>query len=189
MAFTRGYRLYTDGARVLDWSYGEDARVVAMRELFSGHGWTAPTASLLLRAHVLHGLPPWFPEMPAGDVVLVLAGSSRGGAYYDPAPTICYRVNHAHSFSVELEQSETPERMRFYRRAIELYERACAFYGAPVAHVSHRMNDYRLSLAKLQFRTREPFAAIRTLASIGPAFFAAALLRKLSGSRASRGAG
>lgn len=184
MGFTRGYRFYSDGARVLDWSYGDRERVVPTAELFRSQGWIAPTASLIFRASILKPLPDWFADVPFGDVVLILAGSARGGAHYDPPPTICYRIGHPQSFSVQLEEAPRAKKLSFYRAAIDTYERACRQYGVPLSAVSHRTDDYRLSLAKLYFADRHPFAALKALVGTSVGFLAGGAWRRLIRSRA-----
>ena len=177
MAFSRGYRLYPDGVRQLEWDYGEEARIVDARELFSGFGWTAPTASLLFRAHILRSLPPWFEEAPFGDVIIVMGGSARGGAYYDPAPTICYRIAYAAGFTATLEGADLARRERFLEQAIHFSARACRHYGVPMRAIAHRVDDYRLALAKLRLRDRRPLQALKAVAAVRPAFLLAGAWR------------
>jgi glycosyltransferase involved in cell wall biosynthesis len=180
MAFTRGFRLYPDGKRVLEWDYGEEARIVPLHELFAGHGWTAPTASLVFRTEILRRLPPWFGSATAGDFVIVAGGSVRGGAWYDPTPAICYRIAHATSFTAALAGRSGAERIGFLEDVLRYWKLTCDFYRVPVRHVRHRIDDYRLSLAKLRLRERQPLRALKAFAGISPMFLLRGLGRRLT---------
>ena len=179
LSFTGGYRLYADGARVPEWDWGPEPRVVPARELLGTFGWPAPTASLVLRFSAIRRLPNWFGQTKWGDLVLIIAGSVRGGAHYDPARTICYRVAHPSSFTVQLQQAAAAERIAYFEDAIEKLADTCGFYGLPRRDVLHRINDYRLSLAKLQLAEGMRMRAIRTLASVSPLFVAKGFARRL----------
>lgn len=180
LAFTRGYRYLPDGTRLLGWNYGEEERVVSAKELFETQAWMAPTASLLFRANVLHSLPDWFEQSPFGDAIIVMAGSHRGGAHYDPHPTICYRTAHDASFTVGLLNAPLDEQERYYKSAIAVYERACAYYGVAPRIVAHRVDDYRLSLAKAQAGLGKRSEALRSLMRIGVPTLAGGALRRLA---------
>jgi glycosyltransferase involved in cell wall biosynthesis len=179
LCFTTGYRLFPDGSRVHHWSYGPEERIIKARELFATLGWMAPTASLLFRAEVLRRLPPWFAEAPFGDFTIVLAGSVRGGAYYDPRPTICYRTAHPTSFTVQLDSASRKDRIKFFENGIRVLRLACRYYRFPVRRMRHRIDDYRLSLAKLQAREGRHLTAMSNLVRIHPRVFVRGVLRRL----------
>lgn len=179
MAFTRGYRFYADGARALEWDYGEEERIVQLPELFSGQGWIAPTASLMFRAETLRNLPPSYGEWTWGDPVIILSGARRGGAHYDPAPTICYRIAHEASFTVALDSKSRPERIAFFEGAVRYWKLTCDFYDFPMRHVRHRIDDYRLSIARMRLREKQPLGALKALAGIKPGFLLGGALRRL----------
>ncbi|HEX8193624.1 MAG TPA: glycosyltransferase [Allosphingosinicella sp.] len=179
MAFTRGYRFYADGERALEWDYGEEARIVQLPELFAGQGWIAPTASLMFRAETLRNLPPSYGDWTWGDPVIILSGARRGGAHYDPAPTICYRIAHATSFTVDLETKPRPERIKFLEGAIRYWKIACDFYDFPMRHVRHRVDDYRLAIARMRLQEKQPVGALRALAGVKPGFLIGGALRRL----------
>lgn len=180
LAFTRGYRLTPDGARTIEWDYGEQERIVPLPELLAGFGWIAPTASLMFRAEALRNLPPSYGQWLWGDHIIILSGALRGGAHYDPTPTICYRAAHATSFTVHLISLSPPERIEFLEGAIHYWHLSCAFYGFPVRHVRHRIDDYRLSLAKLSLGEGQPLRALRAFAAISPMFLLRGLGRRLT---------
>jgi glycosyltransferase involved in cell wall biosynthesis len=184
MAFSRGFRFYPDERRQLEWDYGEAARIVQIPELFAGQGWVAPTASLMFRAETLRNLPPTYGDWLWGDPVIILSGALRGGAWYDPTPTICYRIAHPTSFTVQFDSQSRPERIRFLEGAIGYWRLTCDFYGVPVRHVRHRIDDYRLSLAKLSLRERQPLRALKAFAGISPMFLLRGLGRRLARGRA-----
>lgn len=179
MAFTRGYRLYPDGRREPDWDYGPAPRVVRAKEVFAGFGWLAPPASLVFRARAIRSLPPFFESVTFGDIPLIMAGSIRGGAFYDPTPTICYRIAHPASFTIQVETIPRSERIRFLEGAIRHLQLAGDFYGFPMRHLRHRLDDYRLSIAKLCLAERQPLRALKALAAIHPGFFVSGALRRL----------
>jgi len=179
LAFTRGYRFYSDGNRVLEWDYGEEERIVQLPELFAGQGWVAPTASLMFRAETLRNLPPSYGDWLWGDPVIILSGARRGGAHYDPAPTICYRIAHATSFTVALDSKSRPERIAFLEGAVRYWGLACAFYDFPIRHVRHRIDDYRLSIARMRLAEKQPVRALKALAAIRPGFLIGGALRRL----------
>ncbi len=183
MSFTRGFRLYEDGERLLEWNYGEEERIVRAPELLRGFGWMVPTASMLFRAEILLDLPGWFERAPFGDALIVIAGSVRGGAHYDPHPTICYRVAHSASFTVELESAGRRDRIAFLKEAIAYLCLACQVYDFPRRYIDHRLDDYRLSIAGLQFAEGQPFAALLSLAGINPGFLLKGLWRRIGGRR------
>jgi glycosyltransferase involved in cell wall biosynthesis len=180
MAFTRGFRLYSDGTRVREWDYGDEERIIPAPELFATLGWIAPTASLAFRTETLRRLPSWYGDHIFGDPVIILAGSVRGGAYYEPRETICYRIAHATSFTANLEAASREKRIEFLKVAIDVTKLNCAYYDFPLRHVSHRVNDYRLSLGKLLIAEGRRLEGLRTLAAIGPAFLARGLGRRVA---------
>lgn len=179
MSFTRGYRFYANGSRVLEWDYGEAERIVQLPELFAGQGWIAPTASLIFRAERLRHLPPSYGDWSWGDPVIVLSGALRGGAHYDPTPTICYRIAHATSFTVALDSKPRRERIEFLEGAIRYWHLTCDFYKFPMRHVRHRLDDYRLSIAKLRLQEKQPLGALKALAGIRPGFLLGGAARRL----------
>lgn len=184
LSFTRGYRFYSDGSRVLEWDYGEEERIIKLPELFAGQGWVAPTASLMFRADTLRNLPPSYGDWLWGDPVIILSGGRRGGAHYDPTPTICYRIAHPASFTVALDSMARADRIRFLEGAINYWGLACAFYGFPIRHVRHRIDDYRLSIAKMRLTEKQPLGALKALAGIRPGFLIGGALRRLRRRRA-----
>lgn len=184
MAFTSGYRLYPDGRREPDWNWGEAERIISTRELYATMGWTAPPASLMFRADVPRNLPDFFESTAFGDVTIIVGGSVRGGAFYDPRRAICYRLAHPSSFTVQVDSATTAQRIAFFRGAIRQVQLTCRHYGFPERHVSHRIDDYRLSLFKLQVAERRWGGAAKTALSIGPAFLAKGAWRRLTRRRA-----
>jgi glycosyltransferase involved in cell wall biosynthesis len=184
LAFTRGYRFHSDGSRSLDWDFGEEERIIKLSELFAGLGWIAPSASLMFRTEVLRPLPPWFASTTAGDFVIVAGGSVRGGAWYDPTPAICYRIAHATSFTAALAGRSGAERIGFLEDVLRYWKLTCDFYRVPVRHVRHRLDDYRLSLAKLSLRQGQPLRALKAFAGISPMFLLRGLGRRLTRGRA-----
>jgi glycosyltransferase involved in cell wall biosynthesis len=146
MGFTRGYQLFRDGSRVPGWDYGESPRVIAPGELFRGLAFIAPAASVVMRAHVLKGLPEWLDEAPNGDIFHYLAGASRGGASYLPEYTVCYRIAQPTSFTVVHERRSHAERIAFFEALLHYIDRTCAHYGVPRKIVSNRVNDFRLQI-------------------------------------------
>lgn len=179
MAFTSGYRLYPDGRREPDWDWGDAERVVSARELFSTLGWTAPPASLMFRADVPRNLPDFFESTAFGDFTIILAGSVRGGAFYDPARAICYRLAHPSSFTLSVDNATRRDRIRFFEGAIRQLRLTCRHYGFPVRFVSHRINDYRLELVRLQLAERRWPQALRSAFGLSPIFLIRGLGRRL----------
>ena len=179
LTFTRGFGLRPDGTRFVEWDYGDEERIIHPRELFASLGRIAPTASLVFRGSVLRALPDWFAVCPFGDLIVILAGSIRGGAHYDPRETICYRIEHPTSFTVQYRDAPAGERIEYFQRSIGFLETACDHYGFPRRHLSHRFNDYRLSRGKLQLREGSWLAGLATFAGISPLFVARGLWRRL----------
>jgi glycosyltransferase involved in cell wall biosynthesis len=179
MAFTRGYRLYSDGKRVLEWDYGPEERVIQLPELYAGQGWVAPTASLMFRAETLRNLPPSYGDWLWGDPIIILSGARRGGAYYDPEPTICYRIATPSSFTVMLETASRPSRIAFLEGAVHYWHLSCEFYGFPIRHVRHRIDDYRLAVARMRLQEKQPLGALKAIAGVRPGFLLGGALRRL----------
>jgi glycosyltransferase involved in cell wall biosynthesis len=186
LAFTRGFRFYSDGTRVPEWSYGDEERVVQAPELFASLGWIAPSASLLFRSEILKSLPPWFETSRCPDFVVILAGSVRGGAYYEPRETICYRIGHESGFTVWFDNAPLEERIAQTRIVIDHYRQACDHYGFPRRHVAHRLDDYKFTLGKLQLRAGQRAEGLRTLAGLSPLFYIRGAWRRVT--RRTRGA-
>jgi hypothetical protein len=133
----------------------------------------------MFRAETLRNLPPSYGDWTWGDPVIILSGARRGGAHYDPAPTICYRIAHAASFTVELDSKPRPERIAFLEGAIRYWKIACDFYGFPMRHVRHRVDDYRLAIVKMRLQEKQPLGALKALAGIRPGFLVGGALRRL----------
>jgi glycosyltransferase involved in cell wall biosynthesis len=180
-AFTGGYRYYSDGSQDRYWDYGDQPRIIGVWELFATARWVAPSPSLFWRADVLKNTPAWFAEAPFGDVFLMLAGSARGGAYYDPRPTVCYRMAHPTSFTVAHAQSAPEQRADYMRRSIHYLHRACDHYNIPRGVLSDRINDYRIELARSQRAMGNVLAAALALFRLEPRFVLRKLRKRLFG--------
>ena len=181
MAFTRGVRAYSDGRQEAEpaWDYGPEPRIVSARELFSGFAWVLPVASFVWRSEVTRQLPDWFDAAPFTDLVLIMAASVRGGAAYDPAETVAYRIAHEASFTVRLRDADSGARAHFLQRAIDLLERACRHYGFPRRHLAHRLADYRLALVKELVALRGYGEASRQMLRVPPSFLLGGAARRL----------
>jgi glycosyltransferase involved in cell wall biosynthesis len=179
LAFTRGYCIRGDGSRTPDWDYGDEERIIQPPELFATLGWVAPTAALTFRAEILKSLPERHEKEPFGDLILIMAGSRRGGAHYDPRLTVCYRNARENSFTDDLDRASPAERIRFLNQAIDYFHFACEYYRFPVRLVRHRIGDYRLSLVKLHLAEGRWLAAAGSFAAIRPSFLAKGAARRL----------
>jgi len=179
LSFTSGYRLDPDGTRAPEWDWGPEPRILSACELHGTLGWPAPTASLLFRGEILRNLPSWYGRSSWGDLVLTLAGSVRGGAHYDPHRTICYRTGRPNSFTVREAQRPRAEKIEYLEGAIGHLRRTCDHYGVPRRDLMHRIDDYRLSLAKFQLAEGRWLAAARSFAAISPSFLAKGAARRL----------
>ena len=188
LAFSRGYLQHPDGRAELGWDYGPECRVVPAKELFAGLGWIVPSASMLWRAKVTAGLPEWLDDSPFADVILLMAATVRGGAYYDPAPTIAYRVAQPTSFSVRLDAANRSERIRFLEGAVKYMRKGSAHFQFPYRLVRHRVDDLLLSSVKLQVAGGRYLSALRAGLGIDPAFLAKGLWRRLSAGRLTKAA-
>lgn len=179
LSFTGGYRLNPDGTRHPEWDWGPEPRILSASELHGTLGWPAPSASLLFRGEVLRNLPPWYGRSSWGDLVLTIAGSVRGGAHYDPHRTICYRVGRPNSFTAREAQRPRAEKIDYLKGAIGHLLRTGDHYGVPRQDLMHRIDDYRLSLAKLQLAEGRLLAAAGSFAAIRPSFLAKGVARRL----------
>ncbi|MFL6763747.1 MAG: glycosyltransferase family 2 protein [Sphingomicrobium sp.] len=166
LAITRGYRLHADGRRELGWDYGEFPRRLSVEELFAGAGHIAPSASLLWRTPATRNLPGWFDEAGFGDVFLILAASARGGAVYDPAPTVCYRVAQPTSFTTWFDGVSLERRIDHLNRAVRLLKLACAHYGVDPSVMRDRFHDFYYSIGESEMRRHRPFAALQAFAKM-----------------------
>ena len=181
LAITNGVLAHEDGRREEkpEWDYGAQPRIVPAKELFSGFSWVTPTASLVWRSEITRNLPAWLDAVPFADMPLMIAGSARGGAAYDPRPAVAYRRSHAASFTERLRNSSPQERADYALLAAETLRRSCEDFGMPVANVGHRIADYRLmrvrELAAAGLRAR----ALSELVRISPRFLLAGAVRRL----------
>lgn len=164
LAITRGYRLHADGRRELGWDYGEVPRRVSVAELFAGAGQVAPTASLLWRSAATRDLPAWFDDAGFGDLLLNLATGARGGARYDPAATVCYRIGHSASFTTWFDGVTAQRRIDHLSEATRLLKLACAHYGVDGRVMRDRFHDFQYSIGHLQMKCRRPLAALQAFA-------------------------
>lgn len=180
MAFTRGYSLFPDGTRLLGCDYGPERRIIYPEELFAGIGWIAPTASVITRARIARGLPTWLDDAPVGDVFYFLAASARGGAYYEPVSTICYRMAQPTSFTVAHGSRTPAQRLEYFGAMVNLIERACDHYGVPKRYLSARLNDFRFQLVKAHWSEGNRLAALRQVSELNPRFLLAGAMRRLS---------
>lgn len=182
LAFTQGLLFEADGRTSSEpgWDYGPVARIVSARELFSGFRWVLPTASMLWRTQAVQPLPDWLTDAPFADIVLMIAGSARGGGAYDPHVAVAYRRTHPSSFTVRLRDSASTARADFARKARTTLRRACRHYGLPIAFLQHRMDDYQLQIVRELGRAGRWLAAARELLRIRPQFFMEAARRRLS---------
>ncbi len=179
-AFTRGYELYMDGTRVPGWDYGDKPRVVPPKELFRGLGFIAPAASGMMRGDLIRALPEWMDVAPGPDLLHYLAGSSRGGAYYEPNFTVCYRMAHSTSFTVRHDSRTSAEYVTYFKALLHYIDKTCALYGVPRAIVADRINDYRLQVAKHSLRQRKPLAALYHLGKLDPTFVGKGIARRIA---------
>jgi hypothetical protein len=140
--------------------------------MFSGLGWIAPSASVAMRREILANLPLWVDEAPFGDLFHFLAGSARGGAWYDPTPTICYRVAQPTSFSAAHSDRTPRQRIEYLQKTLFFIDRARRHYRVPRAVLATRINDYRLQLAKDFWTEGQRVQAFRNLARIDFDFLA-----------------
>ena len=168
LAITRGYRLYADGRRKLDWDYGEVARRLTVEQLFASAGQVAPSASLLWRATATHDLPRWFDDAGFGDLLLILATSARGGAMYDPAAAVGYRVAQPTSFTAWFDGVSLKRRIDHLNEAERLLKLACAHYRVDPSVMRERFHDFHYSIAQWQLRRRRPLAALEAFARMDP---------------------
>jgi glycosyltransferase involved in cell wall biosynthesis len=179
MAFTRGYELYADGTRVPGWDYGPASRLITAKEMFQGLGFIVPAASSVMRANILKELPQWVHEAPTGDSFHYLAGSARGGAWYDPHLTICYRRAHATSFSVAHDKRTDEEMIVFLKSFLDYFSRARRHYRVPRSVVAERLNDYQLQIAKRRIKQGKAGAGLRELARVDASFLLRGAGRRL----------
>jgi glycosyltransferase involved in cell wall biosynthesis len=170
MAFTRGYELYQDGSRIAGWDYGPQARIVTSREMFRGLGFIAPAASVVMRANIIHELPGWLDEAPVGDVFHYLAGSARGGAWYEPSFTVCYRIGQPTSFTVTHQERSHDERIAFFETSTRFVLRACAHYGVPRAVMADRLNEYRFQIVLHNYAKGNIAEALKNFAKLDMGF-------------------
>ncbi|HZG09370.1 MAG TPA: glycosyltransferase [Allosphingosinicella sp.] len=180
MAFTRGYRLYGDGTRVAGWNYGDQPRVVSSREMFRGLGYIAPAASSMMRGELVRSLPDWIDDAPVGDVFHYLAATARGGAWYEPNLTVCYRMAQPTSFSVAHENRTDEELIAFFKSAIDYVERTCRHYRVPRRVMAERLNEYQLQIAWRRFNQRKMLSGLWELARVDADFLARGAGRRLS---------
>lgn len=186
LAITRGYRLYADGRRELDWDYGEIARRLTVEQLFAAAGQVAPSASLLWRASATQDLPGWFDDAGSGDLLLILATSAGGGAAYHPAPTVAYRVAQPTSFTTWFDGVSLQRRIDHLNENARLLKLGCAHYGVDPSVMRDRFHDFYYSIGRWQMSRRRPLAALKAFARMDPGLTiqkAGARLRRLAAFR------
>ena len=178
IAFTRGHWLYFEDGRTEEgWDRGPIERIIPPEELFGTFSSIAPSASLVWRAEVSN-FPAWYDEATVGDLFLLIAGSVRGGAYYEPRSTVCYRFSHPTSFSVGSRSGGRKGWAEHVKKTIHYIEIACDHYGMPRRYLSNRLNDLRLNLATDQLATGSILSGLKTLAQIDPSFLARGFARR-----------
>jgi glycosyltransferase involved in cell wall biosynthesis len=180
MAFTRGYELHMDGTRVPGWDYGGEPRVVSAEEMFRGLGFIAPAGSGMMRGDLIRGLPEWMDKSPGADMLHYMAGSSRGGAWYDPNFTICYRRAHPTSFTVLHDSRSDAEYVAYFKSLLHHIDKTCARYGVPRAILAERINDYRLQIAKHSLRQRKLLTALYHFGKLDPGFVGKGIARRIA---------
>jgi glycosyltransferase involved in cell wall biosynthesis len=180
MAFTRGYELHMDGTRVPGWDYGDQPRVVHPREMFRGLGFIAPAASGMMRGDLIRTLPEWMDAAGGADLLHYLAGSSRGGAWYEPNFTVCYRIGHPTSFTVMHDRRSHADYVAFFTGLLHYIGKTCDHYGVPRAIVADRINDYRLQIVKHSLSQRKLLSALYHFTKLDPSFVAGGLARRIA---------
>ena len=99
ICFSNAYTLAAKGEIDLFLRRRHQDIIVRASDIARGGGQSMPTASVLLRASILHNLPEWFSDAPVGDYFIQVLASIRGGAYFIHAPLCCYRVASVGSWS------------------------------------------------------------------------------------------
>lgn len=168
------------------WPYGNRERIVSLEELFKGYGWPAPTASLFWRSSATARLPGWFAAAPFSDFLLVMAGASRGGAFYSPREMVCYRADTPTSFSARSAAAPPAQTIAYTARAYRTMRDGADWFGVPRRLIDHRLADFRLIAARAWCKEGRPLRAALELFRLPPGYVVKRVGRMLSpGSRVS----
>jgi hypothetical protein len=132
-----------------------------------------------MRATVIKTLPRWLDEAPVGDIFHVMAGSIRGGAWYEPNCTVCYRIAQASSFTATHARRSRADRINFVEIILAYIARTSKHYGVPSRYISDRVNDFRLQLARDTWAERGWRAGLRAYTTIDAGFLAKGAARRL----------
>lgn len=104
--------------------------VIDVGKVIAGDGGYMPTPSIFFRKHVIEAIPSSiFNNSFAGDFLIQIYGSLRGGAGYINRPMCVYRVGHAASWTSSLKEQD--KLIRFQNNFFEM-----------VNEVEHDLNDY-----------------------------------------------
>lgn len=181
LAVSNGTVVLPDGTaiEVPHWNVGSEPRIIPAAELLGGAALQFPTASLFWRASATRPWPSWVADAPFGDLQLIMAGSRRGGAWYDPAKAIAYRSGYGDGFSSRFLNATPLSRAEYAAKAIETLERSVREFDVPRAHVARRIDDFRLMEAKNLLAARRWSKGIRTLLRLPPRMFVQAASRRL----------
>lgn len=113
--------------------------VIDVGKVIAGDGGFMPTPSLFFRKHVIETIPSSiFKNSLAGDFLIQIYGSLRGGAGYINRPMCVYRVGHTASWTSSLKEQD--KLIRFQNNFFEM-----------VKEVEHHLNDYGDAFNELIF--------------------------------------
>lgn len=80
--------------------YGDEVKIFSPEQVILGGGEFMPTASIMVKAKILHNLPEWFSKYaPVGDMYIQILSSLQKGALFFPQIGSIYRQNIKGSWS------------------------------------------------------------------------------------------
>ena len=114
-----------DSRKILNMAnYGDEIKVISLKEIIESSGQFAPTSSYCIRNHIITTLPDWFyAEAPIGDFFLEVYGAKNAGCLYIPNNMSVYRVFARGSWSENILRTFSKNELVFNQKMEEVLEK------------------------------------------------------------------
>lgn len=178
IAFSQGFILSGADCRLAWTEFGDDARIVTLKDILDQPGIPFPTASILGRRSRLAALPEWINEAPVLDIFLIMFLTADKGAAYLPRPTTVYRHGSTGSWTQAQRRQDWDARAVQATRFLRSYARAASEWHIRPALLQKRLSVFHWTLARAALHRRQPVAAFSAAAKCRLAYLADRALRR-----------